>query len=133
MSTVVRVAVAVVESAGKFLVGTRPEGKPLAGMAEFPGGKCDTDETPRSCVVRECREETGLLVMPREHLVTTTHEYEHGRIELHFWRCCLVPDQVDEAKPAGSFRWVSSAELQDLDFPEGNHEVLQILARNPES
>ena len=55
MSSATRIGIAVVESAGQVLVGLRPEGVPLAGMAEFPGGKCEQDETPRSCAVRECR------------------------------------------------------------------------------
>ena len=54
------VAIAVVEHDGCFLVGVRPEGKPLAGFAEFPGGKVDHGETPEQAAIRECREESGL-------------------------------------------------------------------------
>ncbi len=127
MSGATRVAIAVVESAGRVLVGVRTAGSPLAGKSEFPGGKCEADETPRSCVVRECREETGLVVVPREHLVTVTHEYDHGMVELHFWKCALAPDLPDETEPQPPFRWVNHKELADLDFPEANQEVLDIL------
>lgn len=128
MSGATRVAIAVVECAGRVLVGVRAEGSPLAGKSEFPGGKCDADETPRSCVVRECREETGLVVVPREHLVTVTHEYDHDTVELHFWKCALAPDLPDGAEPQQPFQWVSLKELADLDFPEANQEVLALLA-----
>lgn len=127
MPVATRVAIAVVESAGHVLTGVRPEGVPLSGKAEFPGGKCETDETTRSCVVRECREETGLLVIPREHLVSTTHEYEHGVVELDFWRCVLSPDLPDLAAPAEPFRWVKISELRYMNFPEGNRQVLSML------
>jgi len=122
-----KVAIAVVESAGQILVGVRPAGTPLAGKSEFPGGKCQTDETPRSCVVRECREETGLVVVPREHLATVTHQYDHDQVELHFWRCVLAPDLPDRATPRAAFRWVHPTELAELDFPEANREIIALL------
>lgn len=118
----------VVESVGYVLVGIRPEGTPLAGKSEFPGGKCQPDETPRSCAVRECREETGLMVIPREHLMTVTHAYQHGTVELHFWRCHLTPDLPDLAAPNEPFRWIRTDRLSELDFPEANAEVLKMLS-----
>lgn len=127
MSGPTRVAIAVVESAGRVLVGVRAADSPLAGKTEFPGGKCDTDETPRSCVVRECGEETGLVVVPRGHLITVTHKYEHDTVELHFWKCALAPDLPDGAAPQAPFRWVNLAELSSLDFPEANREVVRML------
>lgn len=130
MSVATRVAVAVVESAGRVLVGIRPPDTPLAGKSEFPGGKCDVDETPRSCVVRECREETGLVVVPKGHLVTVTHEYDHGMVELHFWKCELAPDMPTDTEPQAPFHWAAIAELGKLDFPEANKEVLAILTES---
>lgn len=124
-----KVAIAVVESAGQILVGVRPEGTPLAGKSEFPGGKCQSDETPRSCVVRECREETGLVVVPREHLSTVTHQYDHDQVELHFWRCSLAPDLPDLAAPQHGFRWASPAELTHLNFPEANLDIVASLTK----
>ncbi|MCH2201047.1 MAG: NUDIX domain-containing protein [Fuerstiella sp.] len=128
LSVPVRVAISVVESAGQILVGTRPKGVPLAGMTEFPGGKCHADETTRVCVVRECHEETGLLVIPRSHLITTTQEYKHGTIELDFWHCGLSPDLPDLAAATAPFHWVPFRSLSVLDFPPGNAEVLKLLA-----
>lgn len=130
MASPVRVSIAVVESAGHVLVGTRPEGVPLAGMSEFPGGKCRSDETTRGCAVRECREETGLLVLPRAHLVTTTTSYAHGTVELNFWKCALSPDLPDLATPNAPFEWVALRDLSSRDFPSGNDVVLKLLAES---
>ncbi len=119
----------MVESAGRILVGLRPVGVPLSGLSEFPGGKCEADETPRSCAVRECREETGLLIVPREHLATIEHTYAHGDVELHFWRCGLSPGLPDQAPATSPFRWVTFEELATLEFPEANKTVLvQLLS-----
>ena len=105
-------------------------GAPAPRVAEFPGGKCETDETPRSCAVRECREETGLLVIPREQLATVAHSYAHGDVELHFWKCGLGPDLPEDVSPNAPFRWVTLEELARLDFPAANRTVLdQLLNR----
>jgi len=126
-----RIGIAVVESAGRILVGQRPQGVPLAGLAEFPGGKCEADETPRSCAVRECREETGLIIVPRSHLATVEHAYDHGDVELHFWLCGLSPGLPDHALPSSPFRWVPFEELASLDFPAANRTVVdQLLSQS---
>ena len=51
-----RIGIAVVEHAGRYLVGIRGPDVPLAGYAEFPGGKCLPNESPEDCAVRECRD-----------------------------------------------------------------------------
>ena len=127
MTSPVRIGIAVVESAGRILVGRRAAHVPLPGLAEFPGGKCEADETPRSCAVRECREETGLLIVPREHLATVEHSYPHGDVELHFWKCSLSPGLPDQATPLTPFRWVTFEDLATLDFPAANKSVLEQL------
>lgn len=129
MSSTTKVAIGVIQSDGHVLVGPRPEDSDLAGLMEFPGGKCETGETPRACIVRECREETGLLVVPREHLVTTTHTYDHGTVELHFWACDLPGDLPVLANATTPFRWVQQNELASLNFPDGNREVLTMLCQ----
>lgn len=128
MPAVTKVAIAVVESSGHVLVGQRPQNVPLAGYSEFPGGKCEADETPKSSAVRECREETGLMVVPRDHLATVQHAYDHGNVELHFWRCSLTPDLPDLAPAAPPFQWVPVSDLGQHRFPDANMEVLQMLS-----
>ena len=134
MSSPTRIGIAIVESDGHFLVGCRKADVPLPGLAEFPGGKCETDETPRSCAVRECREETGLVVVPSEQLATVLHTYPHGSVELHFWRCRLGPGMPANARPIAPFRWITAAELAKLEFPAANQTVLeQLLTENTQT
>jgi len=121
-----RIGIAVVEQDGQFLVGRRGDDVPLAGLWEFPGGKCRSDESPRECAVRECREETGLPVVAVELLHQTTHEYPHGTVELHFWRCRA--EEADVHSVHSGYRWVPAAELPSLAFPAANAPVIAALS-----
>lgn len=120
-----QIGIAVVEHAGRFLVGMRAADQVLAGYAEFPGGKCEPDEQPQACAIRECREETGLPVEAVKLLHRVQFQYPHGAVDLHFWMCRPVSET--EIEPANGFRWVQLAELASLPFPEANLEVLAML------
>ncbi len=119
------IAIAVVEHDGKFLIGLRPDGVALAGLWEFPGGKVQADETAAQAAVRECREETGLAVEVVAELDAVVHEYEHGQVELHFFRC--RPLDASQ-KPDARFHWVPAAELTAYEFPAANCQLVARLA-----
>lgn len=127
---VTRVAVAVVESGGAYLVGVRGPDGPLPGDHEFPGGKLNHGESPAEGAVRECLEETGLNVVARETLYECTHDYPHGRVELTFLLC--TPLEQGRPPALGRFEWHTAADLAELRFPEANAPVLaRILEREP--
>ena len=119
------IAIAVVEQNGCFLTGRRPEGVPLAGLWEFPGGKIEPGENAEAAAVRECLEETGLEVEPLFRYPTHLHNYQHGSVELFFIACRPAPGSLLSA--GNRFRWVACDELAKLVFPEGNRGILQIL------
>jgi 8-oxo-dGTP diphosphatase len=119
-----RVAIAVVRHEDQFLVGVRPEGVPLAGFAEFPGGKVNSEETPADAAVRECREESGLNVEALSELLCTTHQYDHGLLEIHFFDC--RPSQPLQF-PKPPFHWIPRAELASLTFPDANAPLTKLL------
>lgn len=123
-ATPVPIGVAVVEHEGRFLVGTRPEDVPLAGYAEFPGGKCQTGESLAECAIRECEEETTLKVGVTRLLEQLVYRYPHGEVDLSFFLCRCVG--TTEPKPP--YRWVERAELSALRFPEANRSLIQILS-----
>ena len=123
-----QIGIAVVEHAGRYLVGVRGPDVPLAGFAEFPGGKCLTDESPFDCAVRECLEETGLVVLPERLLQHKEFEYPHGPVSLHFVLChpanqSVVQDQHQQ------FRWHSTKELKVMKFPEANADVIDLISQ----
>lgn len=121
-----RIGIAVVEHAGRYLVGVRPDGVPLAGYAEFPGGKCEPGEPPEICAIRECVEESGLAVKSVRRIDCLSHTYDHGTVELHFWLCRPLDPTTVTADHRG-YRWVAAAELKTLKFPEANAGVIRKL------
>ena len=126
MTMATPIAIAVVEHAGRFLVGQRPPGVPLAGLWEFPGGKIEPGETPEAAAVRECREETGLTALPLFRYPEHLHAYEHGRVQLFFIACQLAADRASE--PQAPYRWADRSELASLEFPAGNAQLIDLLA-----
>lgn len=124
--SVVTIAVAIVERDGFFLIGPRPAGVALAGLWEFPGGKIEAGETPDAAAVRECREETGLVVAPILEYQLHEEEYAHGRVKLHFISCRT---EDPETIPRDPFRWVRREELKNYQFPAGNRGVLELLTK----
>jgi len=120
------VGVAVVECRGHYLIGRRSENASLPGMCEFPGGKCLPNESPRDCAIRECVEETGVLVTPVRLLHRTCFAYSHGTVDLHFW-LCRPAEFVSLSEQHSGFLWIPTDQLVHRTFPEANAEVLCIL------
>jgi 8-oxo-dGTP diphosphatase len=119
------VAAAVVERRGRFLVTRRQAGAHLAGLWEFPGGKCETGESMTACLARELREELAVDARIGEEILTTTHTYPERKVELHFLQCEIAgapsPQQGQE------MRWVTRAELVELELPPADAELIAIL------
>lgn len=123
-----QIGIAILENDGRFLVGVRGPDGPLAGFAEFPGGKCLSGESASKCATRECEEETGLAVEARELLDERVFQYDHATLHLHFWLCQLTSENDGELPEAShGFRWVTVAELRSLNFPEANAGVVDAL------
>ena len=121
----VPVAIAVVEDAGRVLIGRRPKGKPLGGYWEFPGGRVEPGETPEETAIRECQEETGLRVDVVGTYGCHEHEYSYDHVKLYFFAC--RPESTED--PSEPFRWVPREELTRYAFPAGNDEVLRLLSQ----
>jgi mutator protein MutT len=126
-TTPVVVAAAVVEIDGRFLVTRRQKGAHLEGFWEFPGGKCDVGETLQDCLARELSEELDVPSRVGAEIFGTTHEYPGRSVELHFFRCELF----GEPQPmlGQEMRWVPREELETLEFPPADAELIKILVQ----
>ena len=126
MKTIV-VTAAIIQREGRYLVTRRQPGAHLAGVWEFPGGKCDDGEPLTSCIARELEEELGITATVGLEIFTITHDYPDRRVELHFFEC----QSSDDPSPllGQEMRWVAREELEDLDFPPADAELIQILGR----
>jgi 8-oxo-dGTP diphosphatase len=84
---ITEVAAAVIERPdGYFLLAQRPAGKPYSGFWEFPGGKIEAGEDPRTALIRELREELGIEVREATPWITLVYAYTHATVRLHFLR-----------------------------------------------
>lgn len=121
------VAAAVIERDGRYLITRRQPGVHLAGHWEFPGGKCEPDETLHACLRRELREELNVDVTVGDVLLTTTHDYPERRVELHFVRCGLEGEPAPQL--GQEMRWTPREELNALEFPAADAELIRILTK----
>ena len=123
----IRVAAAVIERGAAVLVTRRPAGTHLAGKWEFPGGKCEPGESLHECLAREMVEELAAAITPGETILVTSHVYPEKTVELHFIACALhgepAPQQGQE------MRWVRCGDLDPLEFPEADAELIAVLKR----
>jgi 8-oxo-dGTP diphosphatase len=121
------VTAAIIQRDGRYLVTHRQPGAHLAGVWEFPGGKCDDGEPLTSCMARELEEELGITATVGPEIFTITHDYPDRRVELHFFEC----QSSDDPSPllGQEMRWVTREELKRLDFPPADAELIQILGR----
>ncbi len=120
------VAAAVIEKNNAVLVTRRLAGTHLGGRWEFPGGKCEPQETIAACITRELREELGVAVDVGREVFATTHEYEDRIVELHFLDCVLLGEPV--ALLGQEMRWVSRERLAELEFPPADAELIVLLS-----
>jgi 8-oxo-dGTP diphosphatase len=121
------VTAAVIERSGAFLVTRRPDGVHLAGLWEFPGGKCEPGESYPACLQREIREELHADARVLDEILTVTHEYPERVVELHFLRCELLEEP--RALLGQEMRWVARGGLSALEFPPADSELIAILQR----
>jgi mutator protein MutT len=99
----------------------------MAGVWEFPGGKCEPGESPAAAAQRECLEETGRPVTVHGLRRVVSHRYPHGWIELSFFDCTFRDDRAEPADGSG-FIWVEGARLRTLTFPGANEAVLDEIS-----
>jgi len=121
------VTAAVVERDGAYLLTRRLEGTHLAGCWEFPGGKCQPGETFDEALRRELLEELGANAIVGGEILTTTHAYPERTVELHFFACELTTEP--HPREGQQLQWIAQQELRDLDLPEADAELVDLLTR----
>lgn len=124
----IRVGIGLIGREGRYLIRRRPPlpGSPMPGFWEFPGGKCHEGETPAETTARECLEEVGVPIVVGRLRRVVSHDYPHGRVELHFFECETADPEAEPA-PGTGFVWVAVPELPGFRFPGANEEVVAEL------
>jgi 8-oxo-dGTP diphosphatase len=120
------VAGVLCDTSGGILLTQRPAGKHLAGMWEFPGGKCELGEAPQDALRRELREELGIEAGALEPLIAVPWQYREKSIFLDVYRVLDYRGQA-HGRETQALRWVPTDELAHVDMPAADRPVISAL------
>ena len=121
-------AVALVDPDGRVLIAQRPDGKSMAGLWEFPGGKVEGSETPEACLIRELKEELGIDVTESclGPFTFASHDYEDFHLLMPLY-LCRVWDGIVTAREGQTLKWVRPARLADYPMPPADAPLVAML------
>src|SRR3954471_21141371 len=121
-------ACALIDADGRVLIAQRPPGKPMAGLWEFPGGKVDADERPEVAVIRELKEELGIVVNEAclAPLTFASHGYPDFHLLMPLYVCRRWEGTVSPLE--GQQRaWVRVNRLRDSPMPPADEPLVSHL------
>ena len=121
-------ACALVDVDHRVLLTRRPEGKPMAGLWEFPGGKVGPGETPEACLIRELEEELGLDVAANclAPLTFASHGYEGFHLLMPLY-VCRVWTGLPEPREGQALRWLRPRDMEGLPMPPADRPLVAFL------
>ncbi|NLN97746.1 MAG: (deoxy)nucleoside triphosphate pyrophosphohydrolase [Eubacteriaceae bacterium] len=135
----IEVSAAIIHRGRQVLLCQRAEGTNCELLWEFPGGKVENGETYRECLIRECREELGIVIQPETHLCDILYHYPEFTVNLHFYISKILkgtPSNIEHRK----IHWCSMDELTamllcpaDQKMLTENRSRIEVLLGNDES
>jgi 8-oxo-dGTP diphosphatase len=122
------VAAALTNEVGEILLQKRPEGRQMAGLWEFPGGKVESGESPESALVRELKEELGIEVDVPDLIPLTFASAKNGDryMVLLLYRCTRWQGQPN-ALESPELCWLSPADMHALPMPPADEPLVRFL------
>ncbi|KEC74755.1 NTP pyrophosphohydrolase [Rhizobium leguminosarum bv. phaseoli CCGM1] len=121
-------ACALIDADGRILLAQRPEGKSLAGLWEFPGGKVEPGETPEETLVRELEEELGIKtkIACLAPLTFASHSYETFHLLMPLYICRRY-EGIAQAREGQALKWVRAQALRDYPMPPADEPLIPML------
>jgi len=121
-------AAALINKDGEVLIAQRPEGKAMAGLWEFPGGKVDAGETPEYALMRELEEELGIETRPCcfHPVAFASHTYEGFHLLMPLFACRVWKGALEQ-KEHQAFAWVKPVDMLDYPMPAADLPLVATL------
>ena len=121
-------ACALVDADGRVLIAQRPEGKQLAGLWEFPGGKVEPGETPEECLIRELREEIGVetKVACLAPLTFASYGYDDFHLLMPLYVCRRFQG-IAAPREGQKLKWVRPQQMRDYPMPPADAPLIPFL------
>lgn len=128
MKTVLVSAVALVDVDGRVLLAQRPEGKSMAGLWEFPGGKIEPNETPEAALIRELQEELGIDTWASclAPLTFASHSYDDFHLLMPLF-ACRKWEGTPRAREGQTLKWVKPNEMSQYPMPAADIPLVAML------
>jgi 8-oxo-dGTP diphosphatase len=128
LKTLLVSAVALIDLDGRVLLAQRPEGKSLAGLWEFPGGKVEPGETPELALIRELKEELGIDTWASclAPLTFASHTYPDFHLLMPLFACRKWQGIV-HGREGQTLAWVKPAAMRDYPMPPADTPLIPIL------
>jgi 8-oxo-dGTP diphosphatase len=123
--------VAMIDIDGRVLIAERPEGKSMAGMWEFPGGKIEDGESPEYALMREIEEELGVETRPCcfSPLTFVSHTYERFNLLMPLY-ACRVWKGIPQGKEGQNLKWVKPIDLYDEHLVPADIAMIPYIIEN---
>ena len=128
MKTILVSAAALIDPDGRVLLAQRPEGKSMAGLWEFPGGKVEPGETPEAALIRELHEELGIETWESclAPLTFASHSYEDFHLLMPLFACRKWQGIVT-GREGQTLAWARPNRLRDYPMPPADIPLIPIL------
>ena len=121
-------AVALLDQDGRVLIARRPDGKDMAGLWEFPGGKVEPHERPEDTLLRELQEELGITVREAclAPLSFASHAYDDFHLLMPLY-VCRRWDGLVQAREGQALKWVRPRQLRDYAMPPADEPLIPAI------
>jgi len=128
MKSILVSAVALIDPDGRILLTQRPEGKMLAGMWEFPGGKVEPGESPEAALIREIREEIGIDLCDTclTPFSFVTHEYDSFTLLMLLY-LCRNWEGIPQSLEGQALTWKRPGDMDSLPMPPADKPLVASL------
>lgn len=128
VKTILVSAAALIDPEGRVLLAQRPEGKSMAGLWEFPGGKIEPGETPEAALIRELEEELGIETWQSclAPLCFASHSYDDFHLLMPLF-ACRKWEGIVQSREGQALSWVRPNRLRDYPMPPADIPLIPIL------